>query len=118
MFATWAPEVLEDYIQAAFDDSGDGDVLLRYSKAWESKIFETTPASVWSDIRRLQVPVLVIRGALSDTFLAGAANKIRRELPGATVVELPNTTHLLPMEQPATVAATIINWNQGISDNA
>lgn len=118
VFSTWAPEVLEDYVQAAFDDTGDGEVVLRYSKAWESKIFEITPASVWSDIRRLEVPLLVIRGASSDTFLASAANKFRRDLPSATVIELPDTTHFLPMEQPAAIAATIIKWHQSISDNA
>jgi len=118
VFSTWAPEALEDYVQAAFDDTGDGEVMLRYSKAWELKIFEITPASVWSDIRRLEMPLLVIRGASSDTFLAGAANKIRRELPGATVIEFPDTTHFLPMEQPAAIAATIIKWHQSISDNA
>jgi pimeloyl-ACP methyl ester carboxylesterase len=72
---------------------------------------------VWSDIRRLAVPVLVIRGASSDTFLPGAANKIQLALPGATAIELPDTTHFLPMEQPAAVAATIIEWHQNISEN-
>lgn len=118
VFSTWEPEVLEDYVQAAFDDSGDGEVVLRYSKAWESKVFEITPASVWSDIRRLEVPLLVIRGASSNTFLAGAAKKFRRELPGATVIELPDTTHFLPMEQPAAIAAMIIKWHQSNSDDA
>ena len=118
VFSTWAPEVLEDYVTAAFAETGDGEVALRYSKAWESKIFEITPASVWSDIRRLEVPLLVIRGASSDTFLAGAASKIRREVSDATVIELPDTTHLLPMEQPAAIAATIIDWHQRSSENA
>ncbi|MCW8985576.1 MAG: alpha/beta hydrolase [Thermoanaerobaculales bacterium] len=117
VFSTWAPDVLEDYVQAAFNDTEDGEVVLRYSKAWESRIFEMTPASVWPDIRRLTVPVLVIRGASSDTFLPGAANKIQRELPSATVIELPDTTHFLPMEQPAAVAETIIEWHQNIAEN-
>jgi pimeloyl-ACP methyl ester carboxylesterase len=117
VFSTWYPEVLEDYVQAAFKDTGDGDVVLRYSRAWEARIFEVTPASVWSDIRRLEVPLLVIRGALSDTFLPGGAKKIRRELPSATVIELPDTTHFLPMEQPAAVAETIIDWYQSVFEN-
>jgi pimeloyl-ACP methyl ester carboxylesterase len=59
----------------------------------------------------------VVRGASSDTFLPGAANKIRRELPGATVIELAETTHFLPMEQPAAIAETIIDWYQSVFEN-
>ena len=118
VFSTWNPKVFEDYVQGAFSETGDGEFVLRYSKAWESRIFELTPASVWSDLRQLSVPMLVIRGESSDTFLRGAARKMRRELPSASVIELPDTTHFLPMEIPATVAATIIEWHQSISENA
>jgi len=114
VFSTWDPMAFEDYVNAAFQFGNDGDVVLRYSKAWEARIFELTPASVWSDLRRVEVPVLVIRGASSDTFLAGAAKKVRRELPNATVLELSDTTHFLPMERPASLAATIIDWHQGL----
>jgi len=117
VFSTWNPDVLEDYVQAAFSDTGDGEVELRYSKDWEARIFELTPASVWSDLCRVSMPMLVIRGALSDTFRSGAASKIRRKLPNATVIELPDTTHFLPMERPAAVAAAIIDWQQRISEN-
>ena len=91
--------------------------MLRYSKAWESRIFEITPASVWAEIRCLQIPLLVVRGASSDTFLSGAAVKLQRELPGATVIEIPDTTHFLPMEQPAAIAETIIDWHQSVFEN-
>jgi len=114
VFSTWDPKVLEDYVQGAFIDTGDGDVMLRYSKEWESRIFELTPSSVWSRIRQVAVPMLVIRGASSDTFLPGAAKKMRRELKNVTVMELPDTTHFLPMERPTAVAATIIDWHQRI----
>jgi len=118
VFSTWDPEVLEDYVQGAFSETRDGEVVLRYSKAWESRIFELTPASVWSDLRQVTVPLLVIRGGSSDTFLPGAAKKMRHELPSASVIELPDTTHFLPMERPTAVAAIIINWHQNISENA
>ena len=68
-------------------------------------------------VDHLEVPLLVIRGASSDTCLPGAANKIQRVLPGATVIELPDTTHFLPMEQPAAIAAAIIVWHQNLSEN-
>ncbi len=116
VISTWDPKALEDYVQAGFCETGDGDVVLRYSKAWEVRIFELTPASVWSDLRRIGVPMLFIRGASSDTFLSDAAKKVRRDLPNATVLELSDTTHFLPMERTARVAATIIDWHQGLGE--
>ncbi len=110
VFYTWQSDALDDYVRAAFVETGEGDVELRYSKAWEARIFELTPASVWRDLRRVAVPMLVVRGALSDTFLTGAAEKVKRELPNATVLEIPDTTHFLPMERPAIVAKTIVDW--------
>jgi pimeloyl-ACP methyl ester carboxylesterase len=110
VFATWLPEALEDYVQAGFAASGDGSVELRYPKAWEARIFEVTPAEVWSELGRLEMPILVIRGANSDTFLPAAARRIRRELPTATVVEMPECSHFVPMERPRELAEVIVAW--------
>jgi pimeloyl-ACP methyl ester carboxylesterase len=114
VFSTWDPQVLEDYVQAGFREVGDGEVVLRYSKAWEARIFELTPASMWSELRRVTAPTFVIHGALSDTFVAGAARRVRRELPNAAVLELPDTSHFLPMERPHAVAAAIIDWQRSL----
>lgn len=110
VFASWLPEVLDDYVRAGFSDSGDGSVALRYPKAWEVRIFEVTPAAVWRELRRLQAPVLVVRGAGSDTFRGAAARRIRRELPSATVVEMAGCSHFVPMERPRELAALIVGW--------
>lgn len=110
VFATWLPEVLDDYVRAAFADAGEGQVALRYPKAWEAKIFEVTPAAVWRDLRRLQLPMLVVRGAGSDTFLPAAARRMRRDLPSATVVEMAGCSHFVPMEKPRELAALIVEW--------
>ncbi|MEJ2581744.1 MAG: alpha/beta hydrolase, partial [Acidobacteriota bacterium] len=56
VFSTWDENALGDYVQAAFVETGEGDVELRYSKAWEARIFELTPASVWPELRRVSVP--------------------------------------------------------------
>lgn len=114
VFSTWDPQVLEDYVHSGFCEVGNGEVALRYPKAWEARIFELTPASVWSQLRRLSVPMLFIHGAASDTFVAGAAKRVRRALSNAVVIEIPDTTHFLPMERPCEVAATIIDWHRNL----
>jgi pimeloyl-ACP methyl ester carboxylesterase len=116
VFSSWEPRVIEDYVRAGFREIDGGGVTLRYTKAWEARIFELTPASVWSELRRLPMPMLFIRGASSDTFLPGAADRARRELANATVLELEGTSHFLPMESPTRVASTIIDWFQSVDE--
>jgi pimeloyl-ACP methyl ester carboxylesterase len=117
VFSTWESEALDDYVRAGFRDSPEGGVELCYSKDWEARIFEITPASVWSELRRVQAPVLFLRGASSDTFLSAAAKRASRELVDATVIELPDTSHFLPMEQPRRVARAIVDWHAGLGQS-
>ncbi len=114
VFATWDQEVLDDYINSGFVETGTGEVRLRYPRAWEARIFELTPATVWGELETLDVPILVIRGAASDTFTAAAARRMRRELPGARVIEIAGTSHFVPMERPREVASLISDWAREI----
>lgn len=110
VFATWDSKVFGDYISSGFAETGTDEVRLRYPRAWEARIFELTPASVWRELKSLDVPMLVVRGADSDTFTAAAAERMRRELPKARVIELAGTSHFVPMERPREVAGLIIDW--------
>jgi pimeloyl-ACP methyl ester carboxylesterase len=110
VFASWDPEVLDDYVRAGFLETGEGAVRLRYPKAWESRIFELTPASVWRDLVKIRVPMLFIRGASSDTFVAAAADRVRRQLDTARVIEVAGASHFVPMERPREVARLITDW--------
>jgi pimeloyl-ACP methyl ester carboxylesterase len=69
---------------------------------------------VWPELRRVAVPMLFIRGVSSDTFTAAAADRVKRELPHATVLELGETSHFLPMERAKEVASKIIDWHRGL----
>ena len=114
VFANWNPQVLDDYIRAGFRKTEAGDVRLRYTKAWESRVFELTPANVWPEIAKIDVPMLFIRGASSGTFLSAAAGKARRKLATARVIEIPGCSHFVPMERPLEVAGLIVDWAHGI----
>ncbi|MCU0234925.1 MAG: alpha/beta hydrolase [Thermoanaerobaculales bacterium] len=112
VFGSWLPEVLEDYVRSGTVEDPNGGVTLRYPKAWEARIFELTPASVWRELRRIELPMLVLRGEGSDTFLEAAADRLGRELPSATVVELSGCSHFAPMERPQAVAGAVVAWWQ------
>ena len=68
------------------------------------------PHNEWRHLRRIRVPVLVVRGERSDTLFPGAARRMARELPDARVVEIPGTTHFVPMEQPGEVARLTLEF--------
>jgi pimeloyl-ACP methyl ester carboxylesterase len=51
-------------------------------------------------IRSIECPVTVIEGDLSDPAFAGAAGFVRRLLPQARTVSLPDAGHMLHIDQP------------------
>jgi pimeloyl-ACP methyl ester carboxylesterase len=105
-FSGWTDTAFSDYLEAGFV-TDDGGVRLRYPKAWEARIFEVTPASVWPALRRVDVPVLFLRGETSTTFLVSAATRATREMADARVIELADRSHFLPFEDPDGVAKVI-----------
>jgi pimeloyl-ACP methyl ester carboxylesterase len=90
---------------------------LCYSTDWEACIYAT---SVWSDmdiwhhLPGLRIPLLIIRGAETDTFWASTGRRVLHKAPSARVVSIPAATHLVPLEQPALVHAEIRNFLQEI----
>lgn len=106
-FASWDDRAFEDYLEAGFEPTAGDGVRLRYPRTWEARIFEVCPANVWRQLRRIQVPVLFLRGARSNTFLEPAARRAVRELPAARAEVIGDSTHFVPMEQPDTVASAI-----------
>lgn len=107
LFARWPDASLWAYVEAGTRPRADGQVELVYPPAWEAHIFATVPTNVWRDVPRLTVPALVIRGAHSDTFRAASQARMARLLPQARFLVIPGAGHLVPMERPQEVGATI-----------
>jgi pimeloyl-ACP methyl ester carboxylesterase len=106
-FRLWDPEVLADYARAGTVPAPEGGVTLRYPREWEARIFELSPHDLWRELSRLPVPALFVRGGRSTTFTRAAASRAERRVPGARVLELPGTTHFVPMERPAELAELV-----------
>jgi len=110
VFARLEPDCLDDYVSAGIQDHPEGGVTLSYSKEWEARVFATTPAFSWNWVRGLTVPALVVRGAGSDTFLKGVAEKFVRLAPSSRLCEVDEGTHLFPLEQPGYTADLIAGF--------
>ncbi len=116
VFASFDPRCFEDYLAAALEPDPDGGMTLTYPKAWEARIFELTPDDPWPRLERLDLPVTVLAGATSDTFLPVASRRMRRTLPQACVEVVPGTSHFLPFERPEEVARRIVAAVDGTGD--
>lgn len=91
------------YVASLACDLPDGGVKLCYTPQWEAQIYATgglRDMSLWRDLPNLHIPVLLLRGELSNTFWFSTARLFKRKVPEAQIFALTNTTHLLPLEQP------------------
>jgi pimeloyl-ACP methyl ester carboxylesterase len=110
LFLRFDPECFQDYITHGLTETPGGGLRLTIPKAWEARIFETSPRAVWERLREVKVPTLVMRGGDSDTLTPEALERVRRTLPGVRTEELPGTTHLFPLEQPEECVRRILGF--------
>jgi pimeloyl-ACP methyl ester carboxylesterase len=91
------------YIAGIASRRPDGGYELQYSPEWEAHIYDTgvrRDMDIWRGLPGLDVPVLIIRGAETDTFGQRAARLVQRRNPAIRVETLERSTHLLPLERP------------------
>ena len=89
---------------------GEHGYKLCYSTDWEMRIYATSvwrDMDIWHDLPGLNIPLLIIRGAETDTFWASTARGVLRKVPAARVMTVPQATHLVPLERPAEVYQAI-----------
>jgi pimeloyl-ACP methyl ester carboxylesterase len=104
-FCRMDDDALWDYVNAVALEGGDDDVRLAYSKEWEARVFLTVH-DPYAALRQLQQPMLALRGERSDTIRPDVWQRWRDSdrHPAHRFVEVAGTGHLLPLEQPLTVA--------------
>jgi pimeloyl-ACP methyl ester carboxylesterase len=110
LFQRFDPECFQDYITHGLTETPGGGLRLTIPKAWEARIFETSPRAVWQRLREVKVPALVMRGGDTNIVTPEALERIRHTVPGARTEDLPGTTHLLPLEQPEECSRRILTF--------
>lgn len=113
LFAAFAPEALEGYLEGGLRPAPDGGLTLAWPREWEAHIFSLAPVDTWRAVQRLRTPLLLVRGTNSDMLIDRSWRSLRRMLPHAHMVEIPGG-HMVPMERPAAVAAAILEWADGL----
>lgn len=112
VFKRWSDTALWDYVNNALKLDESGDVVLAYSREWETRLYRTMPLDVWDLVPQMTHPTLALRGAESDTLMPGSWLLWQELQPQATFAEVANSGHMLLMEQPEQVADIILSYLQ------
>ncbi len=108
---------MDAYVEGITRPRPDGKYELVYSPEWEARIYVTGiwhDMDLWRGLPRLKIPLLVIRGAETDTFWASTGCLVKQKTPAARVVTIPESTHLVPLERPDAVCNEIQDFLQEI----
>jgi len=113
LFADWPDAALEAYVAGMLtpEEGGEG-FRLAWAPEWEAAYYASFHADTWEELPALapDLPVLVVRGEWSDTFLAPAAERLLEVRPGTEAVTLPEAGHLFPLSAPERTAEVLLPW--------
>lgn len=110
-FAAWDEEVLWDYVNHGTYDLPDGRIALKCPAEVEAQVFAlTTSINIFAQLDKIDCPVLVLRGALTDGPLSVVAERVAQRIPQGSLVTVPDTGHFLAMEKPEEVANIISEY--------
>ncbi len=111
VFARWPDESLWDFIHCGLEEipGRAPAVTLAYPREWEARIYATVPY-IWSDLPRVDWPLLGIRGEHSDTIVDSAWKKWGKMRPQDRLVMLEGAGHMIPMEKPAELARLVLDY--------
>ena len=71
--------------------------------------------SLWAQLPTLQIPTLLIAGALDEKFMA-IAQQMAAVMPAAKWVSVPNAGHSVHLERPAEFERVVLDWLSEIGD--
>ncbi len=101
---------LRAYIHGITRPAAGGGYELVYSPDWETRIYYTglsPDLDLWRGLPGLKIPILIVRGAETDTFVESTARHVQRVRPETNILTLQQSTHLLPIERPQALFETI-----------
>ena len=110
VFAKMDDDALMAYCDSLACIQADGSLRLCYSPEWEARIYITgirADQEIWRNLKYLKPPLLLIRGAESDTFFNRTALLFQGRLSSVQIETIPNATHLVPLEYPELVSTSI-----------
>jgi pimeloyl-ACP methyl ester carboxylesterase len=102
-FKTWPEATVSDYLRGGLIPTGNGtEMRLACAPAWESAIFQNAPPGVARLASKVRCPLTLIYAG-NGTAREREVQIVARRHGHARLVQVPGTTHFLPMERPDVV---------------
>jgi pimeloyl-ACP methyl ester carboxylesterase len=110
VFRYFDDEALRAYVKGIACQVDEGVYQLCYSSKWETHIYLISirrDMDIWHELPSLKVPMLIVRGAETDTFWERTGRLVTQKQPKIKVEALERATHLVPLERPQEVSNLI-----------
>ncbi len=117
IFRYLGDDSLRAYINGIMQPASGAGHELIYSPEWETRIYYTglsPDLDLWRGLPGLKTPILIVRGAETDTFVESTARHVQRVRPETNILTLEKSTHLLPLEKPQVLFDAISTFLDGL----
>jgi pimeloyl-ACP methyl ester carboxylesterase len=111
IFKDWNEAAFQAYINDGLIEEGGG-VRLAWPPEWEAYYFKTGFTETWEMLPKLDglLPVLILRGGDSDTYIEESAAEVRALLPHAAHIDIPGHGHLFPQSAAEESGRIVADW--------
>jgi pimeloyl-ACP methyl ester carboxylesterase len=106
-FGSWTPDALAAYIDKGFRASADGWELKCDPEVEADFYAEGLNHDTWNRIETIEAPVTLVAGEGSNTHPKPYLDALASQFPDVEVVVVPGAGHLVPMEDPGSIARII-----------
>lgn len=109
-YRKFTDDAFENYMQHGLIKSGD-NWKLAFSPEWEAHIFQKVEF-IWKYLPLIQIPTLFIKAQFSNLYSQQVFQKQNKKLSNkyVTSIEVADTYHLMPLEEPQICSEIINNW--------
>jgi len=101
---------VQAYLECGLLEKDEKTAVLKCDPELEAQIFESIPLNVWRYAKKIKCPVLAIRGELSDTFFADAAQRLGGIIADYELQTIQHSGHFPTMEKPQECARLILDF--------
>ena len=99
LFSGWEEVFLRAYVTYGLRPDPDGRMMLLCPPEAEARAFENYPVDVWSWVKKVRTPVLLVRGGNSEILSRDCCERFCRLCPTAQLLTVPGSSHFIPMQQ-------------------
>lgn len=106
-FSTWVPEILDLYVDHGWGPGEEGWTI-RCEPTVEADYYrEGNNVDTWDHLAAIDTDVILMAGETSETHRGSYLADLVDQFPRADLVVVEGAGHLVPMEEPMTVAAVV-----------